>query len=81
MKVLVEHKTEADCWVSYDGKVYDITSWLPIHPGSAKAISPYCGTADEFKQAFEKKHGKTKVATLMKVGVLMGDFDIMGALK
>ena len=75
---LSNHDSKLDCWVAYDGKVYDITSFLPKHPGSSARIEPYCGTADEFKQAFEKQHGKSKVSNLMRMGVLMGDFDVMG---
>ena len=75
---LSNHDSKSDCWVAYDGKVYDITSFLPKHPGSSARIEPYCGTADEFKQAFEKQHGKSKVSNLMRMGVLMGDFDVMG---
>jgi len=71
------HNSKTDCWVSYNGKVYDITSFLPNHPRSSKTIEPYCGTADEFKKAFEKQHGTSKVKNLMKVGVLIGDFDII----
>ena len=72
------HDTQADCWVAYDGKVYDITSWLPIHPGSAAAIAPYCGTSEEFTNAFTAKHGTSKVSKLMDVGTFMGDFEIVG---
>lgn len=78
---LALHNKQSDCWVAYDGKVYDITSFLPNHPGSAGAIAPYCGTSDEFKKAFEKQHGTSKVKTLMRVGVFMGDFDVMGDLQ
>ena len=78
---LAKHNTQTDCWVAYDGKVYDITTWLPVHPGSAAAIAPYCGTSEEFTKAFENKHGTSKVGKLMKVGVLIGDFDVVGNLK
>ena len=71
---LAKHNKLSDCWIGYDGKVYDITSFLPNHPGSAAAISPYCGTSEEFTNAFTKKHG-TK-----KVGVLIGDFQIQGKI-
>jgi cytochrome b involved in lipid metabolism len=77
---LSEHNSLQDCWVAYDGKVYDITSFLPKHPGSAVTIIPFCGTIDDFKNAFEGKHGNSQVANLMRVGTLMGDFDILGEI-
>ena len=75
---LAVHNKQSDCWIAYDGKVYDVTSFLPRHPGSAAAISPFCGTSDGFTQAFTAKHGTSKVGNLMKVGTLIGDFDIVG---
>ncbi len=78
--LLSKHGSVNDCWVAYNGKVYDISSYLPKHLGSAGAISPFCGTANGFKNAFEKKHGTKMVSTLMKFGVLMGDFDILGEI-
>ena len=77
---LALHNKATDCWVGYSGKIYDITSFLPGHPGSAGAISPYCGTSKEFTDAFTKKHGTKKVGLLMKVGVLIGDFEIRGSV-
>jgi len=78
---LKSHDSETDCWIAYDGKVYDITSFLPKHPGGIERITPYCGTADEFQNAFEKQHGTSKVKFLLSVGVLMGDFEIKGNIK
>ncbi len=78
---LSKHNTKEDCWVSYNGKVYDLTSFLPNHPGSAAAIAPYCGTAEEFKVAFEKQHGTSKVSVLMKFGTFIGDFQVVGSLN
>jgi predicted heme/steroid binding protein len=78
---LSTHNKQSDCWVAYKGKVYDITDFLPKHPGSAGAIAPYCGTSSEFETAFTRQHGTSKATMLMKVGVLMGDFDNMGNLQ
>lgn len=75
---LAKHNSEDDCWVSYDGKVYDITSFLPRHPGGVRAISRHCGTSEDFSNAFTGQHGTSKVSMLMKVGVFIGDFDIVG---
>ncbi|TVU34111.1 hypothetical protein EJB05_15939, partial [Eragrostis curvula] len=30
---MARHCTEGDLWVAVQGKVYDVTSWLPQHPG------------------------------------------------
>lgn len=30
---IAEHATEEDCWTIVDGLVYDITSYIPRHPG------------------------------------------------
>ncbi len=70
---LAIHNKQSDCWVVYKGKVYDLTSWLPIHPGSPEAILPYCGNTG-FEKAFTDKHGTSKVEKLMKEGVYKGEF-------
>lgn len=77
---LASHNSQSDCWISYKGKVYDVTAFLPKHAGSAQAIIPYCGTSSEFEEAFTQKHGTSKASMLMKVGVLMGDFQNVGSL-
>lgn len=69
---LAKHNTQGDCWVGYKGTVYDVTNWLPRHPGSAGAIAPYCGTADEFAAAFNKQHGTSRDGRLQKEGVKEG---------
>jgi len=69
---LAKHSTQSDCWIGYKGVVYDITNWLPRHPGSAGAIAPFCGKADEFAAAFNKKHGTRQEGRLEKEGVKEG---------
>lgn len=69
---LAKHSAQSDCWVGYKGVVYDITSWLPRHPGSASAIAPYCGKAEEFATAFNRQHGTSKDSRLQKEGTVEG---------
>ena len=69
---LATHNTQSNCWVAYKGVVYDVTDWLPRHPGSAGAIAPYCGTAEEFAAAFNKQHGTKQEGRLEKEGVNEG---------
>lgn len=37
------HNSASSCWATMNGKVYDITAYLPYHPGGIGAITPYCG--------------------------------------
>lgn len=37
-----KHAQREDCWVIFQGAVYDVTAWLPAHPGgSEKVFSSY----------------------------------------
>ena len=70
---LSAHNSSSNCWVSYQGKVYDVTSWLPRHPGGLQAIARYCGTSSKFESAFTQKHGTRMVGRLMQEGKYKGD--------
>ena len=70
---LSSHNSESDCWIAYEGKVYDITDWLPKHPGSALVITPYCGTEDDFTSAFVGQHASEQVERLMQEGIYKGN--------
>jgi cytochrome b involved in lipid metabolism len=39
---VAKHATAADCWVTVEGKIYDITKLIPTHSGGP-AISGLCG--------------------------------------
>jgi len=51
---LATHNTKEDCWVAMDGKVYDVTSWLPKHPGGADVILLSAGR--DVTNLFESYH-------------------------
>lgn len=40
---VAKHTAENDCWMIVSGSVYNVTSYLPIHPGGANEILPFCG--------------------------------------
>jgi cytochrome b involved in lipid metabolism len=37
------HASGDDCWVIIEGKVYDITAYIPQHPTPAAVLLPWCG--------------------------------------
>jgi len=39
---LASHNSEKDCWFSMHGRVYDVTKFIPHHPGG-RAILEACG--------------------------------------
>lgn len=39
---IAEHSTKESCWIAIEGKVYDVTSFIPTHPGG-EAILQGCG--------------------------------------
>ncbi len=72
---LSKHNSKNDCWISYEGKVYDLTSFLPFHPGTSQAIEPFCGTSAEFESAFSQQHGQTKLQDLFREGTYKGELE------
>lgn len=37
------HNSESSCWITRDGKVYDVTGFLNDHPGGEDYILQYAG--------------------------------------
>ena len=66
---LEAHNTEPDCWVAYDGKVYDITEFLDKHKSP---LGKYCGTSTEFEEAYMGKHQgyKDDILNQFQIGIL-----------
>ncbi|KIY63291.1 hypothetical protein CYLTODRAFT_426228 [Cylindrobasidium torrendii FP15055 ss-10] len=42
-KEVATHNTREDCWIIVHGKAYDVTDFLPEHPGGSKIILKYAG--------------------------------------
>ncbi|KAI0602478.1 FMN-dependent dehydrogenase-domain-containing protein [Biscogniauxia sp. FL1348] len=49
-----EHKSQDDCWIILHGKVYDITSFLPKHPGGRDLLLQNAG--QDASRAFDLVH-------------------------
>lgn len=68
---LAVHATIESCWVVFEGKVFDVTEWIPRHPGGEQAIAAHCGKTT-FEAAFVAQHGRSKVQSLMENAVVVG---------
>jgi len=67
----------SSCYVSYRGNVYDITEFLPDHPGGDDIVLKYAGQDIGYAMADENEHVHSRSAYDMleeyKVGELGGD--------
>lgn len=43
-EVVAEHNIALDCWVTVNGSVYDITSWIAENQSLSGSVIKYCGT-------------------------------------
>ncbi|MCL9972240.1 MAG: cytochrome b5 domain-containing protein [Candidatus Pacebacteria bacterium] len=66
------HATAESCWSVVNGNVYDLTKWIPLHPGGASKIKAMCGK--DATASFTGKHGgqeaPEKTLASYKIGVL-----------
>ncbi|KAL2267561.1 hypothetical protein VTJ83DRAFT_4838 [Remersonia thermophila] len=51
---VAKHNKADDCWVIVHGKAYDVTEFLPEHPGGTKIILKYAGK--DATEAFDPIH-------------------------
>lgn len=49
------HNTRESCWSMINGNVYDLTSWIPNHPGGERNILQLCGI--DGSSLFNGQHG------------------------
>lgn len=72
MAQVAMHDNSQSCWSAIDGSVYDLTRWIPQHPGGSRAILSICGT--DGSVAFHGQHGtnprEENVLDTFKIGVL-----------
>jgi len=53
---IAKHSSKDDCWVVVNGNVYNVTSYIPNHPGGPQQIIPLCG--GDAITAFDTKGGQ-----------------------
>lgn len=68
------HNSRTSCWSTINGKVYDLTSWIPEHPGGEEAILELCGNDGSAK--FNGQHGGA-----VRQATILAGFKIGSATK
>jgi cytochrome b involved in lipid metabolism len=65
------HNTANDCWIIVDGKVFDVTQFLSVHPGGKKVLVKKAGqdASKEFK-TFHNESIMQRVGIPMQIGVI-----------
>lgn len=56
-----QHDDAAACWVAIEGTVYDLTEWIPLHPGGPDRILAICGT--DATAEFDAQHDSDALPT------------------
>lgn len=75
MDEVAKHATGDDCWLVIDGGVYNVTSFVPRHPGEEKI---HLGCGKDATDLFNSKAGKgishsstaLKTRESLKIGIL-----------
>jgi len=58
MAVVAAHNTADDCWLVINNNIYNVTDFIPNHPGGDQHIIDSCGK--DATTAFETKGGSGK---------------------
>ena len=70
---IAQHASRTSCWSAVNGSVYDLTSWIPNHPGGEKNILSLCGI--DGSSGYNGQHGgSAKTARILsgfKLGALV----------
>mmetsp|Transcript_13775 Transcript_13775/g.15486 ORF Transcript_13775/g.15486 Transcript_13775/m.15486 type:complete len:535 (+) Transcript_13775:99-1703(+) len=72
---LAEKNTVEECWIAYEGYVYDATHWLSKHPGGIRSIMSAAGSdaSSVMKSLHTPDTLKTYMRRTRKVGLLVED--------
>jgi cytochrome b involved in lipid metabolism len=70
---VAKNNSRTSCWSAINGSVYDLTSWIPNHPGGEQTILSLCGI--DGSAGYNKQHGdSSKPARILggfKIGTLI----------
>ena len=67
---IARHNDTTSCWSAINGGVYDLTSWIPRHPGGEAAIVSICGI--DGSDRFNAQHGGSPLQAKILIGFKIG---------
>src|SRR5262245_25403033 len=70
---LARHSSQHDCWVVIHGRVYDLTQFLPEHPGGAGTILMYAGK--DASEAFDSIHSPDVIDKALPPSAFLGEIE------
>lgn len=73
--LLATKNTVEECWIAYEGNVYDATKWLVKHPGGIRSIMSAAGSdaSAVMKSLHTPTTLKSNMKRMRKVGTLVAD--------
>ncbi|OCH96537.1 hypothetical protein OBBRIDRAFT_765365 [Obba rivulosa] len=77
LEEIAKHHTRSSCWVVIKNKVYDVTEFLPEHPGGAQIILKYGGR--DATAAYEPIHPPDALDKNLSSDKHLGDVDAAAA--
>ncbi|KAI9497418.1 hypothetical protein BDB00DRAFT_868456 [Zychaea mexicana] len=77
LQEIAQHNRRDDIWIILHGKVYDLTKFLPNHPGGQDIIMKYAGK--DGTAAFEPIHSLDIVEQFLPSDVCVGEAEVSAA--
>ncbi|KAF3194632.1 hypothetical protein TWF106_006047 [Orbilia oligospora] len=71
---IAKHNSAESCWVIIHGKAYDVTDFLPEHPGGSKIILKYAGK--DATEEFDPIHPPDTLEKYLDPSKHMGEVDM-----
>ncbi|KAF8592453.1 hypothetical protein K439DRAFT_1400272 [Ramaria rubella] len=73
LEQVAQHNSKESCWIIIENKVYDVTDFLPEHPGGSKIILKYGGK--DATDAFNPVHPPGVIDAQLPKGRHLGELD------
>ncbi|KAJ9160918.1 Cytochrome b2 [Coniochaeta hoffmannii] len=76
---VAKHNSSSDCWVIVHGRAYDVTEFLPEHPGGQKIILKYAGK--DATEEFDPIHPPDTLEKYLDKSKHLGPVDMTTVIK